>query len=208
MSAKAIARGAHGRERELVLPSSALSALRTSLLQAAGPSGAYRVLQDAGHESGLALFRLLADRAGERAPADLAPGAFWDTVRGVLRRRGWGTFHHRRVHSGLGLLSSSDCAEADPGGPRGDPEARDADPAAPGADLGGARADGGCALTAGALMGLLGRAADGPIAVLEVGCRSRGDAECRFAFGSEAAVHELYRLLLDGKELEDALETL
>ena len=50
--------------------------------------------------------------------------------------------------------------------------------------------------------------AGGPVAVLEVTCRTRGDDACAFAFGSEGAVHELYGKLLEGADLDGALDAL
>ncbi|NIX42216.1 MAG: hypothetical protein GWN06_24335, partial [Gemmatimonadetes bacterium] len=50
--------------------------------------------------------------------------------------------------------------------------------------------------------------AGGPIAVLEVSCRARGDDCCDFAFGSETAIHGLYGRLLQGENLQAALAAL
>jgi hypothetical protein len=58
------------------------------------------------------------------------------------------------------------------------------------------------------LSALLSGAAGGPVAVLEVTCRTKGDDRCTFAFGSAATVHDLYGLLLEGQALEAALAAL
>lgn len=175
-----------GTPRDLTLPATALSALWSSLYRQAGSPAATQALHAAGHESGVALFEKL-DRGARGPLAELGEGAFWEHMEETFRRGGWGTLRHRRIHSGLGLLSTSDWAEAEAGHDDGHP---------------------GCAFTSGLFVGFLGRVAGGPLAVLEVGCRTRGDGECHFAFGSERAIHELYGLLLDGVDLQRALEQL
>jgi hypothetical protein len=55
------------------------------------------------------------------------------------------------------------------------------------------------------MSGLLSQIAGGPVAVLEVSCRTRGDDACRFGFGSERAITDLHGLLLDGADLDSAL---
>jgi hypothetical protein len=55
---------------------------------------------------------------------------------------------------------------------------------------------------------MLGRLGGGPLAVLEVGCRSRGDEECLFLVGSEQAIETVHGYLLDGDALNAALTRL
>lgn len=169
--------------RDLTLPSTALAALWSTLHRKAGSPAATQALHAAGHESGTALYHSL-DGSVPGSLAELDEGTFWDRVEEAFRRRGWGTLKHRRVHSGLGLLSTADWAEA---------------------EASNGHTHSGCAFTSGLLVGFLGRAAGQPLAVLEVGCRTRGDGECHFAFGSERAIQELYGLLLDGLDLDQAL---
>ena len=85
------------------------------------------------------------------------------------------------------MLSSHDWAEATPDGDEDQPS---------------------CAFSSGMLSALLSRTAGAPVAVLQVGCRSRGDDTCSFAFGSESAVDELYRLLAEDRDVETALAEL
>ncbi len=87
----------------------------------------------------------------------------------------------------MGLLSSSDWAEA---------SVDEIDP------------DASCCFSTGFLSGLLSQLAGGPVAVLEVECRTRGEAACRFAFGSEGAIHDLYGHLIEGGDLDGALASL
>ncbi len=108
-------------------------------------------------------------------------------LRNYFAKRGWGSISHQSVHAAVGMLVSNDWAEAVDGEP--DPDAS-------------------CCFSTGFLSGLLSQIAGGPVAVLEVECRTRGSASCRFAFGSEGAIHELYGQLLEGGDLESALSTL
>ncbi|MEX0980169.1 MAG: 4-vinyl reductase [Gemmatimonadota bacterium] len=173
-------------EREVALPASALVELRRALRREAGPLATTHALHAAGFDAGSALHTMFA--AGTSRPlATLSEEAFWDGLRDFLGRRGWGTLKHERVHPALGMMTSSDWAEAGH-------EVSERQPS--------------CAFTSGMLASILGEVAGGPIAVLEVQCRSRGDDACRFAMGSETAVHELYGKLLDGAALEVSLREL
>lgn len=176
----------HEPIREVALPAASLRLLRRSLREEAGPLGATHALHAAGYGVGEPLFRLLQDELGEGF-AGMEEQTFWSALARLLAERGWGNLTHRKVHPGVGLLTSSDWAEADP-------EAGETQPS--------------CPFATGLLAGLLGKAADGPVAVLEVACRSRGDEACSFAFGSEAAIHDLYGFLLDDLTFEEALASL
>lgn len=175
------------KDRELALPATSLTILRRSLRKEAGPLGATHALHAAGYATGESLLGLLEEHLGTDDPAGVENEAFWGGLGEFLRGRGWGSLEHERVHPALGLLSSRDWAEADPGADETQPS---------------------CPFTAGLLASVLGRVAGGPVAVLEVSCRSKGDEACRFAFGSEAAIHELYGFLLDNLTLEEALASL
>jgi hypothetical protein len=50
------------------------------------------------------------------------------------------------------------------------------------------------------LANLLGQVADADVAVLEVECRSRGDAHCRFLYGSPDALDAVYSRVAAGEE--------
>lgn len=171
---------------EVVLPAAALSLVRRALQKETSPLAATHVLNDAGFGSGPQVFEGFEKELGED-PAALAEGEFWPDLSSFFKRRGWGRVESQRVHSGLGLLKAWNWAESDPSG-------TDAQP--------------GCHFSSGMLAYLLGRTAGAPIAVLEVSCRSRGDSHCGFLYGSEAAVHEIYGLLLDGHSLPEALAQL
>ncbi len=62
-----------------------------------------------------------------------------------------------------------------------------------------------CHLSAGMLADLLGRIAGEPTAVMEVECRSRGDARCRFLAGSPETLGSLYERMARGSGYAEAL---
>lgn len=171
--------------REAILPAVALTFLRQALKKEAGALGATHALHGAGFATGDEILkefrRLLAHESAE----SLEQKSFWKRLSGFFSNRGWGSFTHERVHPGMAILTSDDWMEADESGSEAQP---------------------GCAFTCGVLANVLSTLADGPIAVLEVSCRSRGDASCQFLFGAEEAVHEVYGHLLEGATLERALK--
>ena len=172
--------------REVAVPVSMFAHLRKELEAAAGTLPTVRALHHAGYHAGLAAAPAMNREAGGDS-LSLSQTGFWRQLSRYFDKRGWGTLSHRAAHPGVGMLSSTDWAEASGGE---------------------VRSDGSCSFSAGYLSGLLSQLAGGPVAVLEVGCRSRGGASCDFAFGSETAIHDLYGRLLDGAELGAALETL
>jgi bacteriochlorophyll 4-vinyl reductase len=171
--------------REVALPAASLAALGRALKDQAGPLAAIHSLHTAGYDCGAPLFDSFA-KTLPRAVEDLSEKAFWDSVSRFFERRGWGKLTHSSPHPGVGLLTSADWAEAD-----GRHESQPV-----------------CAFSSGLFAHLLTRVADGPVAVLEVSCRAHGDPSCKFAFGSEIAIHDLYGLLLDGSDLDRALTEL
>jgi hypothetical protein len=168
--------------REVAVPRSTFSHLRRELGREVGPLPAIHALHTAGFTVGTAAAAAFAD--GLSDVDSLPEDEFWTRMTAFFLRRGWGTLTHRAAGEALGLLTSADWAEAS--------EDEQSDEAS-------------CSFSTGFLGGLLTEMAGGPIAVLEVSCRGRGDDACRFAFGSESAIHKLYGRLLDGADLERAL---
>ena len=62
-----------------------------------------------------------------------------------------------------------------------------------------------CHLTCGLLADFFGRLSDGLVAVMEVECRSRGDARCRFLAGAPETLSTLYDRMAQGTSYADAL---
>ena len=171
--------------REIAIPATAFGSLRAHLEKEAGPLPTVHALHHAGYAAGAAAAPALASGIGDGA--GLGEDAFWTKLSDFFGRRGWGQLRHTRPHQAIGMLSSADWAEASVGdhGP-----------------------DASCHFSAGFLSGLLTELAGGPVAVLEVGCRSRGADACQFVFGSEGAIHELYGRLLEDDNLDGALAAL
>ncbi len=172
--------------RDVAIPVVGLAALRHTLQKEAGQLPAIHALHAAGFGSGEAIWDGLRRGPGREAQ-DLDEEGFFARLNAALGRRGWGSLTHRSAHPGVGLLASADWAEARAGSGERQPA---------------------CTFSSGMLSGILSGAAGGPVAVLEVTCRTRGDERCTFAFGSAATVHDLYGLLLDGQDLDTALTVL
>ena len=170
--------------REIAVPMSIFGSLRNELEKEAGALPTIHALHNAGYETGATA---AASFAVGGDVTNMGQSAFWARLSEFFSRRGWGTLHQSGEHAGIALLSSPDWAEASP-------DASDSEAS--------------CCFSAGFLSGLLSELAGGPVAVLEVDCRARGDEQCRFAFGSEVAIHDLYGHLLDGTDLEGALAAL
>lgn len=173
-----------GVPREVALPVSVFNTLRTELAREAGRLPAIHALHAAGHAAGAAAASGL--RSGHAELTSMSGDVFWARLSGYVARRGWGRIEHQSSHEAVGLLVSSDWVEAEE-------------------EQGG---DASCSFTTGYLSGLLTELAGGPVAVLEVSCRARGDDTCTFAFGSDTAIHQLYGALLEGSGLQAALASL
>lgn len=184
----------HGSNKpaELALPVASLTALRRSLAASVGADDAARALQSAGVAAGDALFRVLAQgpvpASSETAPpADWSEQTFWRRFTELFERRGWGRLTNHALHPGVSALDSTDWVEVD-------------------SDAGARRPS--CHFTSGMLANLLGRVSGEDVAVLEVECRSRGDARCRFLYGSPAALEVVYGSIRDGHDTETSLAAL
>jgi hypothetical protein len=175
-----------GLPREVAVPVSVFAALRDELDEEVGTLETVRAMQHAGYTAGLEAALSLNRESGGDAFVLTAP-VFWAHLSEYFQKRGWGSLAHFDIHAGIGVLSSPDWAEALPGT---------------------RRSNAGCGVSAGFLSGLLSQLAGGAVAVLEARCRSRGDGKCDFAFGSETAIHELYGHMLEGADLEQALQAL
>lgn len=171
--------------REIALPARGLGELRRALREQVGPLAAVHGLHAAGFSAGEGLFQAFG-RSLDAPAGELANEELWDRISRFFQQKGWGTLFHRQPHPGIGVVESPDWAEAEPG--------TESQPS--------------CSFATGLLSGFLSRLAGGDVAVIEVGCASRGDASCTFAFGSESTVHALYGHLLEGAGLEAALERL
>jgi len=166
---------------EVKLPAGGLVELRRAI--EASVDDPVRCLRETGRRlAGEAEARIISS-AGTPLPA-LSIASFWSAVSRYFEGAGWGRIEHEPVNEGVGVIMAHDWAESDPEESRAGP---------------------GCHISTGLLAELLTRAAGQPVAVMEVDCRSHGDAACRFLFGSPTTLLVLHRKLAEESSLEDAL---
>jgi hypothetical protein len=176
----------NGAPREVAVPVAVFDALRDAIESEIGTLETVSALHHAGYAAGrFAALTLNRDSGGDALK--LSSAGFWTQLSNYFDKRGWGSLAHRTPHPAIGILSSTEWAEAS--------TKADTD-------------ESGCAVSAGFLSGLLSQLAGGAVGVLEVRCRGRGDDACEFAFGSETAIHDLYGRMLDGDDVDQALEAL
>lgn len=181
----------HSPTRRASLPAGLVPALSGALAEHLDPAQAAEVLRGTGFALGGSLAELLEQRGAENSPgADLQEvpeERFWALVGELWEENGWGRLGFQPLHPGVGALELENGFEADP-------------------DAGAAHPS--CHLTTGMLAELLRGAAGEPVAVLEAECRSRGDGRCRFLFGSERTLGEVYRAVQEGASPDRAVQAL
>lgn len=171
----------------LTLSPRALRQLRASLERDTGLQAA-TYLQEAGFAGGedlYAAFTAWLDQAyGVARPADLDARYLGEALSRFLTELGWGSLSVTPLGGSAVAIDSTDWAEA----------AGDAKGEYPS-----------CHLTCGLLADFLGRISEGLVAVMEVECRSRGDARCRFLAGSPETLGTLYDRMAQGMSYDAAL---
>jgi predicted hydrocarbon binding protein len=145
-------------------------------------------LQEAGFAGGEELYGeftewLLATRGVER-PAVLDAKFLDEALSQFFAEQGWGALSVQALGGAVLALDSTEWAEASD-------EGRGEFPS--------------CHLTCGLLADFFGRLSDGLVAVMEVECRSRGDARCRFLAGAPETLSALYDRMAQGASYADAL---
>jgi predicted hydrocarbon binding protein len=164
-----------------------LHQLRAALERDTGLQAA-SYLQEAGFAGGEELFAefsewLLATRGVER-PAELDAQYLSEVLSQFFSELGWGTRAVQPLGSAVVALDSVEWAEASD-------EGRGEFPS--------------CHLTCGLLADFFGRLSDGLVAVMEVECRTRGDARCRFLAGAPETLSALYDRMAQGSGYAEAL---
>jgi len=148
---------------------------------------AITVLQAAGYASGQDVYGAfctwLTGRHGVPTPQDLDAELLSDALSEFFRSYGWGTLAVRAVGGSALAVDSVDWAEADPGTAETPM----------------------CFFTAGMLADFLGRLAGETVSVMEVECRSRNDARCRFLSATPAVLQHVYERMTQGTGYEEAL---
>ncbi len=145
-------------------------------------------LQEAGFAGGEELYAefrewLLANR-GVEDPGQLDAEFLSETLSAFFADQGWGRLECTSLGGTVLALDSAEWAES--------------------VETGGTEFPS-CHLTCGLLADFFGRLSDGLVAVMEVECRSRGDARCRFLAGSPETLSTLYDRMAQGASYGEAL---
>jgi|SRR5690242_6016274 predicted hydrocarbon binding protein len=171
----------------LTIGRAALRQLHVSLLRDA-PDVAVAILQEVGFAAGGGVYDAfsawLPGETGVTRPDELDAGRLNDVLAAFFRAIGWGSMTLAQLGNAALAVDSSDWAEAEPGS---------ADTAM-------------CFFTSGMLSDFLGRLSGEPVAVMEVECRSRNDARCRFLSGSPDTLNAVYEQMSQGRTYAEALE--
>jgi predicted hydrocarbon binding protein len=161
--------------------------LRASLERDAGLQAASH-LQDAGFAGGEELYKSfntwLSWRHKVEKPSDLDMKFLGEVLSEFLEEQGWGRLTATPLGPSVLALDSTDWAEA-LDEPQGEFPS--------------------CHLSCGLLADFLGRISQGLVAVMEVECRSRGDARCRFLAGAPESLSILYDRMAQGSGYLEAL---
>jgi len=165
---------------------SGLRALHASLASHA-PDQAVTVLQESGYGAGAALYDAFVawvPRAtGFAKPEEIDAAQLSVVVSRFFEQAGWGDLAVTSIGGGTVALDSAAWAEAEP--------ATAEQPM--------------CFYSAGMLADFFGRLSGEPVAVMEVECRSRNDARCRFLTAVPERLQQVYEGLTQGKSYEEAL---
>lgn len=166
-----------------------LHQLRASLDRDTGMQAA-TYLQEAGFAGGEELYReftaWLERTRGVAAPEALDVRFLSDVLGEFFAEQGWGSLGVTALGPAVLALDSADWAEAAE-------EPRSEFPS--------------CHVSCGLLADFFGRMAGGLVAVMEVECRSRGDARCRFLAGAPETLGTLYDRIAQGSGYGDVVTT-
>ena len=173
------------------IPPGFFGAFHRALAQERSAVEAASLLRQVGYETGGVVFdsfsAWLAGREGVDALHMLPAEQFWSVFSEFFEEFGWGKVRHTQLHPGVAALDCDEWLEAEAQSEAAQP---------------------GCHLSTGLFADLLRRLAGEDLAVIEVECRSRGDAQCRFLIGSPATLEAVYHELVQGTSYRDALERL
>jgi predicted hydrocarbon binding protein len=140
-------------------------------------------LQEAGYAAGEATFRAfsawLPQATGVDRPGELAAPRLAEALSLFFGQLGWGTVQVTPLGAAALAVDATEWAESTP-------EAQLQYPS--------------CFFTAGLLADFLGRLGEAPLAVIEVECRSKGDAKCRWLLGAPATLNTLYERVTQGAD--------
>ena len=173
---------------DIPLGNSSLVAISPHALHALRDRAGAQALQEAGYAAGESTYgafvKWLPGVAMVDDPRDLAAPRMAEVLSQFFSSLGWGTVAAEPLAEAAFAVDSSDWAEAQP-------EAQIQYP--------------GCYFTSGLLADFVSRIAESPLAVMEVECRSRGDAHCRWLVGSPETLTALYQHMAQGADYQQVL---
>ena len=165
------------------LTPSTLVALSPRALHALRDRAGAQALQEAGYAAGEAAYRAftawLPLAAGVDRPSSLAAPRLAEVLSQFFTALGWGAIRITPTGSAAMAVDATEWAEAVPGAGLQYPS---------------------CHFTAGMLADFLGRMAEASLAAMEVECRSRGDARCRWLVGAPETLTSLYEHMSHGAD--------
>lgn len=168
---------------DIPLAPTSLVALSPAALQRLRDTAGAQVLQEAGYAAGDGLYRAFAawlpTVAGVDDPGEVAASRLPDLVGRFFASLGWGGVTVTQLADAVVAVDSADWAEAQGGAGLPYPS---------------------CAFTSGVLADFFTRLADAPLATMEVECRSRGDARCRWLLGAPESLTALYDHMAQGAD--------
>ena len=173
---------------DIPLATSSLVALSPRALHALRDRAGAQALQEAGYAAGESTYAAFATwlpaAASVDQPQDLAAPKMAEVLTRFFASLGWGGVTVTPLADAAFAVDSEDWAEAQV----------DAQLQYPG-----------CYFTAGLLADFMSRIADSTLAVMEVECRSRGDAHCRWLVGSPDTLTALYQHMAQGADYQHVL---
>jgi predicted hydrocarbon binding protein len=168
---------------EIRLAASSLVALPPRALHTLRDRAGAQALQEAGYAAGEPTYKAfttwLAEAAGVEHPSDLAAPRLADVLSQFFGYLGWGAVLVTPLGSAALAVDAAQWAEAAPDAKLQYPS---------------------CFFTSGMLADFMGRIADASLAVMEVECRSRGDARCRWLLGAPETLTALYEHMAQGAD--------
>jgi len=168
---------------DIVLSASSLVALSPRALHALRDRAGAQALQEAGYAAGEAAFNAFAawlpQMAGVDRPSDLAAPRLAEMLSQFFGSLGWGAIHITALGEAAVAVDAEQWAEAAPDAHLQYPS---------------------CFFTSGMLADFMGRMASASLAVMEVECRSRGDARCRWLLGAPETLTALYEHMTQGAD--------
>lgn len=171
----------------ITLGRKALHQLHTVLERETGPQSAV-LLREIGFATGEALHGAFVDwcreHYGVERPEDLDLDYLGEALSGFFRDSGWGELAMSDLAPNVVALDMPAWAEAEPRG----------------------AAYPSCHFSSGMLADFFTRLGGAQAAVMEVECRCRGDARCRFLLGSPEMLTYVYERMAAGMPYEKALE--